>query len=52
MTELPSQGTSVTGLAVSSNGKIFATATDGGVLRLWDTSCLHRPVPPASLSSP
>jgi eukaryotic-like serine/threonine-protein kinase len=40
--ELPSQGTSVTGLAVSSNGKLFATATDGGVLRLWDTSCLRQ----------
>ena len=42
MTDLPSQGTSVTGLAVSSNGKTFATATDGGVLRLWDTSCLRQ----------
>jgi WD40 repeat protein len=42
LTDLPSQGTSVTGLAVSSNGRTFATATDGGVLRLWDTSCLRQ----------
>jgi eukaryotic-like serine/threonine-protein kinase len=40
MSELPSQGTSVTSLAVSSNGKTFATGTAGGVLRFWDTSCL------------
>ena len=40
MSELPSQGTSVTGLAVSPDGKTFATGTAGGVLRLWDPSCL------------
>jgi eukaryotic-like serine/threonine-protein kinase len=40
MSELPSQGTSVTGLAVSPDGKKFATSTAGGVLRLWDPSCL------------
>jgi eukaryotic-like serine/threonine-protein kinase len=40
MSELPSQGTSVTGLAVSPDSKTFATGTAGGVLRLWDSSCL------------
>ena len=42
MSELPSQGTSVTGLAVSPDGKTFATGTAGGVLRLWDSSCLEQ----------
>ncbi len=36
MTDLPAQGTSVTGLAVSPHGDAFATGTLGGVLRLWD----------------
>jgi WD40 repeat protein len=40
VSELPSQGTSVAGLAVSPNGKTFATGTANGVLRLWDSSSL------------
>jgi WD40 repeat protein len=38
--DLPAQGTSVTALAVSPNGRTFATGTAGGVLRLWDTTWL------------
>ena len=40
VSELPSQGTSVAGLAVSPDGKTFATGTANGVLRLWDPACL------------
>jgi WD40 repeat protein len=38
--DLPSQGTEVTDLAVSPDGRVFASGTEGGVIRLWDTSLL------------
>ncbi len=38
--DLPSQGTEVTCLAVSPDGQVFASGTEGGVIRLWDTSLL------------
>jgi WD40 repeat protein/tRNA A-37 threonylcarbamoyl transferase component Bud32 len=38
--ELPTQGTEVTSLAVSPDGRVFASGTQGGVVRLWDTSLL------------
>jgi WD40 repeat protein/serine/threonine protein kinase len=40
---LPSQGAAVTGLDVSPAGEIFATATAGGVIGLWDFNMLGRP---------
>jgi len=42
VSDLPSQGTSVAGLAVSPDGNTFATGTANGVLRLWDASCLQQ----------
>ena len=41
---LPSQGAAVTGLDVAPAGEIFAAATAGGVIRLWDFNMLDRPV--------
>ena len=38
---MPPQGTGVTSLAVSPDGRVFCTSgTEGGVIRLWDTSLL------------
>jgi WD40 repeat protein len=42
-TDLPPQGTEINGLALSPDGRRFASATDFGVVRLWDTDSL-RPV--------
>jgi WD40 repeat protein/serine/threonine protein kinase len=41
---LPSQGAAVTGLDVAPAGDIFAAATAGGVIRLWDFNMLGSPV--------
>jgi WD40 repeat protein/tRNA A-37 threonylcarbamoyl transferase component Bud32 len=38
--DLPPQGTDVNCLAVSPDGRVFASGTEGGVIRLWDTSLL------------
>jgi WD40 repeat protein len=38
--ELPPQGSDVTCLAVSPDGRILASGSKGGVIRLWDTSLL------------
>jgi WD40 repeat protein/predicted Ser/Thr protein kinase len=38
--DLPPQGTEVISLAVSPDGRVFASGTEGGVVRLWDTSSL------------
>ncbi len=43
ISELPSQGAAVTGLDVAPAGEIFAAATAGGVIRLWDFNMLGRP---------
>src|SRR5262249_48293990 len=43
ISELPSQGAAVTGLDVAPDGEIFAAATAGGVIRLWDFNMLGRP---------
>ena len=42
ISELRSQGTSVTGLEVSPDGETFAAAA-GGVIRLWDFNMLGHP---------
>ena len=36
--DLPPQGTDVVSLAVSADGRLLASGTEGGVVRLWDTS--------------
>ncbi|MDR3632930.1 MAG: protein kinase [Isosphaeraceae bacterium] len=43
VSELPSQGAAVTGLDFAPAGEIFAAATAGGVVRLWDLNMLGRP---------
>jgi WD40 repeat protein/serine/threonine protein kinase len=39
-TDLPRQGTEINGLALAPDGRRFASATDFGVVRLWDTATL------------
>jgi WD40 repeat protein len=43
ISELPSEGAAVTGIDVAPAGEIFAVATAGGVIRLWDFHMLSRP---------
>ena len=42
VSDLPPEGASVTSLAVSPDGGLFATGTDGGTVRLWDPSTLRQ----------
>jgi WD40 repeat protein len=44
VSELPSQGTAVTGLDVAPDREIFAAATADGVIRLWSFNRLDHPV--------
>jgi WD40 repeat protein len=47
---LPFQGTEVTGAALSPDGRVFATSTGFGIVRLWQTDSL-RPVGPVHRQS-
>ncbi|WP_020465699.1 protein kinase domain-containing protein [Singulisphaera acidiphila] len=51
VTDLPPQGSSVTGLASSPDGRLMVTGTAGGYLRIWDTTTLRPTGPTYKLSS-
>ena len=42
VTDLPPQGTAVTSIAISPDGTLFATGTEGGTVRLWDAISLRQ----------
>ncbi|WP_435019984.1 WD40 repeat domain-containing serine/threonine protein kinase [Tundrisphaera sp. TA3] len=42
---LPSEGSAVVGLAVAPGGEWFATGSEGGTVRLWDSATLHQEGP-------
>lgn len=51
VTDLPPQGSSVTGLAISPDGHSMVTGTAGGLVRIWDTTTLSSTGPTYKLSS-
>ena len=42
---LPPEGATVTSLAISPDGDRFATGTEGGTVRLWDSTTLRQSGP-------
>ncbi|WP_422928451.1 serine/threonine-protein kinase [Singulisphaera sp. PoT] len=52
VTDLPPEGTAVTGLAVAPGGERFATGTEGGNVRIWNSTTLHQEAQTLKLVEP